>query len=126
MNDPTGVIAALSLIPGVGPYLIYLPLLWLACKVVIFVWPAPASGSRLVGLYNLVSKLALNFGRNANAVVAGMPAEVQSAASEAAKMVAAAPDQAVIAGTIPVQVPVIAATGPASSAPMQNTEGKKP
>lgn len=109
MNDPTGLVAALSVLPGAAKFLAYLPLLIVLCKVVIVVWsPPPAAGSKLVGLYNLINKVALNFGGATNAVMAGMPAPVQAAAAEAAKLAAAAPEQTVVAGTTPVQAPVIA------------------
>lgn len=110
--DPTGVIAALSLIPGVGPYLIYLPILVAACKIVTVVIPPPAAGSRWIVPYNIVSRIALNFGNARNAAVAGMPIEVRDASITAAKQVAAAPGLATVAGVKPVPEAVIAPGAP--------------
>jgi hypothetical protein len=95
--DPTGLIAALSAIPGVGPYLIYLPILFAVCKLATVFVPPPPAGSRWIGFYNLISSIGLNRGYARNAVPAGMPVEVRAAALVSAKQATAAPELATVA-----------------------------
>lgn len=90
-TDPTGLLAALALIPGVGPYLMYLPLLIAVCKIVTVAVPPPGAGSRWLGIYKLVSAIALNFGYASNAVPAGLPPSVARQVEAAATVTAAVP-----------------------------------
>ncbi len=94
--DPTGLLAALALVPGVGPYLAYVPLLIAVCKVVTVACPPPVAGSRWLGVYRLVSAIALNWGHAANAVPPGLPATVVARVEAAAAVTAAVPAAAAV------------------------------
>ena len=106
--DPTGLITLLSAIPGVGPYIIYLPVLFALCKAITVFVPPPVAGSRWVVPYEIISRIALNRGYAANATVPGMQAEVRDASITAAKQVAAAPELATVAAIKAVPEAVIA------------------
>ena len=89
--DPTGLLAALALVPGIGPYLVYLPIIVALCKLVTVACPPPVAGSRWLGVYKLVSAVALNFGYAANAIPAGLPPSVARQVEAAATVTAAVP-----------------------------------
>ena len=95
-TDPTGLLAALALIPGFGAYLVYAPILIAACKIVTVVCPPPVAGSRWLGAYKLVSAVALNFGYAANAVPPGLPATVAGRVEAATAVTAAVPAAAAV------------------------------
>lgn len=90
-TDPSGLMAALALVPGIGPYLVYAPIVIAVCNIITVVVPPPAAGSRWVGVYKLVSAIALNLGHAANAVPPGLPASVAGRVEAAAAVTAAVP-----------------------------------
>ena len=95
-TDPTGLLAAFALVPGVGPYLVYAPIVIAACKIITVVCPPPVAGSRWLGVYKLVSAVALNFGYASNAVPPGLPPTVAQRVEAAAAVTAAVPAAAAV------------------------------
>ena len=81
--DPTSLVALIAGVPGIGPYLAYLPVLVALCAVLDAALPQPVEGSPWVGVRRVVSFVGINFGAAANLVRPGaIPAGVAARAAE--------------------------------------------
>jgi hypothetical protein len=74
-TDPAAaLLATISGIPAVGPYLGYIPLVIALCAFTDAIIPQPAAGSVWVPIRHIVSLIGGSFGAARNATPPGQPA----------------------------------------------------
>ena len=90
VNDPLGLLSAVSNIPGAGPWLVYVPVVVMVMNAVATALPPPTSKTGFYTfLYTFVNVLALSFGhaKNAASVNVGGPAALVTKAPDAVPQV---------------------------------------
>ncbi len=79
-TDPAaGLLAAISSIPAIGPYLGYIPLIIALCAFADAIIPQPSAGSRWVPIRHMISVIGGSFGAARNATPSGQPAAIKPA-----------------------------------------------